>query len=231
MLADHARRQEGWAARRRERLRVAHEFGNFIAQLAPWDWFVNPFTFRGPHSGTGHLERGYLGRRDGILLCKPDSRLACWKPSSKYRRESGPPVPDWALARVDRYMRELQVAAGHPIGWLVGEDFGTLGGRWHCHALVSGVAHLRRDEWWQVAFERFGRTRILPFDPEGGAAFYTAKYAGKQLGAIHFGGTLAGVDLSAVTGPDARAYQGTDVALSASLPREFYRLNLPRWHR
>src|SRR5712692_9078598 len=179
MLADHAQRQEEWAARRRERLRVAHEFGNFIAQLAPWDWFVNPFTFRDTRREIERGERGYLLRRDGYSICKPDPRLESWVPSSKHRPEPGPPVPDWALAKIDEYMRDLQAAAGHPIGWLIGEDLGRLGGRWHCHGLVNAVAHLRRSQWWQIAFERFGRSAILPCDRERGAAFYTAKYAAK----------------------------------------------------
>jgi hypothetical protein len=24
--------------------------------------------------------------------------------------------------------------AGNPIGWVIPEEFGALGGRWHCHA-------------------------------------------------------------------------------------------------
>jgi hypothetical protein len=97
--------------------------------------------------------------------------------------------------------------------------------------LVVGVADLQRVEWWQKAFERFGRTAILPFDPERGAAFYTAKYAAKELGAVHFGGTLAGVDLARVLNPTNVRTGGQDIAVSDSVPRDLFRLILPRWHR
>lgn len=46
MLRDHALGQERWVFRRREREGLPSAFGDFIAGLAAWDWFVNPISFR-----------------------------------------------------------------------------------------------------------------------------------------------------------------------------------------
>ena len=163
-------------------------WGKFIAQMAPWDWFINPFSFRTE------------------------------------------PVPDAAIAGIKEFFGLVQRQASLPIGWLIGEEFGRVGGRFHCHALVTGVRQLRRDFWWREAFRRFGRTRIEPFDPRRGAAFYASKYAAKQLGALHLGGYLGGVQLSSLERPRA-AGRGEEVACSADMPKTYFRLGLKRWHR
>jgi len=188
MLQDHAREVERRASDRRERRISARAYGEWIARLASWDWFINPFSFR--------VE----------------------------------PKPDAAIAGIEEYFRLVQREAASHVGWMIAEEFGRLGGRFHCHALVTGVARLRREFWWREAFRRFGRTRIEPFDPERGAAFYASKYAAKQLGALHFGGTLAGVDLSLCEQPGAGG-GGQDVALSATVEKWHFRQGLGRWHR
>jgi hypothetical protein len=125
---------------------------------------------------------------------------------------------------------DVQKLAGLPIGWIIAEEFGRLGGRWHCHILVAGVSGLYRKFCWLEARRRFGYTRIEPFDSARGAAFYAAKYAGKTLGEIHFGGTLAGIDLAACE--QSRSQGGAhDVAVSVALPKPHFRMTLPRWHR
>ena len=154
-LVDHREAQERWAFRCRQRRELPRAFGELFRDLAPWDWFVNPISFRD----------------DGA---------------------NGPPAPDLALARISEYFDLVQRATSKPVGWVIGEEFGKLGGRYHCHALVTGVADQHRKFWWAEAFRRFGRTRIEPFDPQRAATFYAAKYAAKQLGGLHFGGTLAG---------------------------------------
>jgi hypothetical protein len=205
-------------------------FGQFIASLAPWDWFINPFTFRDLNGAQEFDRPAEMGRQEGIVRYTPDPRFSGWQPSSRYRLSSGPPAPSAALARIHEYLLELQAAAGRPIGWVVGEELGALGGRYHCHALITGTGHLRRDVWWERAYQRFGRTRIEPFDPLKAAAYYTAKYAAKQLGGLHFGGTLAGIDLDRERDkPERRT--GVVVAPSANVPSHFFRMTLSRRHR
>lgn len=188
MLQDHAREVERRASERRNRRISARAYGEWIARLASWDWFINPFSFR--------VE----------------------------------PVPDAAIAQIEEFFGLVQREAAQPIGWMIAEEFGRLGGRFHCHALVAGVGGLQRKFWWREAFRRFGRTRIEPFDRERGAAFYASKYATKERGKLHFGGTLAGVDLSLVN-EDGAAGGGQDVAPSVEMAKTHYRLGLRRWHR
>lgn len=208
MLTDHAVTLERGAKMREMRAALPEAFGNFLAGLAPWSWFVNPITFRGDARGKA-------------------------------------PCSDAAMRGIGEWLADLQACAGgSQLGWAIAEEFGALGGRWHCHGLISGVSHLRRDFWWREAFRRFGRTKIEPFDPARAAAFYAAKYAAKALGKIHFGGTLAGVELSCVVRHDGRrAWDDASeswepvathavAAPSAELDRVFFRLGLlRRWHR
>lgn len=155
------------------------------------------------------------------------------------------PCSDAAMKAIAEWLADIQAQAGAiDVGWVIAEEFGALGGRWHAHGLISGVSRLQRKFWWREAFRRFGRTRIEPFDPERAGAFYAAKYAAKALGKIHFGGTLSGVQLSRVVRVDGRrvwdeSFAGSSMPSrthgvtlpSANLERTFFRLGLRRWHR
>jgi len=230
MLTDHRIEQERWAQGMRERRKVAWAYGRFIACLAPWHWFINPLTMRDRGFHGRPEDRGELRRDGNFAVCKPDLRLAEYEPSSRYSRADDPPIPQVALSRIKDWLTDVEKAAGKPIGWMIAEEFGRLGGRWHCHALVTGVRHLYRGKFWLEAYRRFGYTRIEPFDPARGAAFYAAKYAGRSLGEIHFGGALAGVDLSECEKSLSEG-GGQDVAVSVPLPRSYFHLCLPRRHR
>ena len=153
---------------------------------------------------------------------------------------------DLAIARIEEWLSDIQAkVGGKQIGWILAEEFGRIGGRYHCHMLVTGVGKERRKFWWTEAFRRFGRSEIRPFSPWRAAAFYAAKYAAKQLGFIHFGGTLAGTVLHHFAhAPDGKrewrdalnesskgvATHGI-VSPSVDLPRDFYRMTLNRGKR
>jgi len=156
------------------------------------------------------------------------------------------PPRDLAIARIEEWLADIQAGVGgKQIGWILAEEFGRIGGRYHCHMLVTGVGKERRKFWWSEAFRRFGRSEIRPFDPQLAAAFYAAKYAAKQLGFIHFGGMLAGTTLHQFAhAPDGRREwrdalneSGKGVAThgvvspSVDLPRDFYRMTLNRAKR
>jgi hypothetical protein len=207
-LTDHVELQERQGRERASRVMLPRVWGEFIAGLAAWSWFVT-ITFK---------NSGYKGAA---------------------------PASDFALDRISEWLADLQAAAGgRPIGWVLAEEFGRLGGRWHCHLLICGVSHLQRRFWWSEAFRRFGRTRIEPFNHEQGAAFYTAKYAAKALGEIHFGGFLAGHEFQRVIhSPDGRRIWVEDVRSSAPcathaiktpsafIGKQFFHSGIPRWHR
>jgi hypothetical protein len=150
---------------------------------------------------------------------------------------------DLAVARIEEWLADIQGAVGgKQIGWMLAEEFGRLGGRYHCHLLVTGVVNQTRTFWWREAFRRFGRTVIDPFDPQEAAAYYAAKYAAKELGFINFGGTLTGKTLHQfahtaggrrewrdalnVSSPGSKTH-GV-VSPSVDLERDFYRLTFNR---
>ena len=232
MLPDRAgdveRKQHDFARRQK----LAEEFGDWIANSqGPWDWFINPITFRDRHPDlernpkTGEPRQYRATRRVGLVRSYvADPRLKGWKPDFRGRRDPAPPVSDRALAEITDFLFELQEAAEQPIRWMIAEEFGNVGGRYHCHGLVAGVGHLRRDVWWKKAFELFGRTRISPFDATRGGAFYAAKYAAKRLGAIHFVGPAPGAEFAAVLHPGP-IVGGADVLRSAEMSRDEIR----RW--
>jgi hypothetical protein len=212
------------------RQELASTFGSWIAySLGPWDWFVNPISFRDRHpdlerdSKTGEPRRYRVAKQLGpISIVVDDPRLKSWKPECRGQQTPGPPVPDRALVEIKDWLFDLQTAADRPIRWMIAEEFGDIHLRHHCHLLIAGVAHLRRDEWWQKAFERFGRTRIQPFDPNKGGAFYAAKYAAKKLGALHFGGPLRNTEFVAQLSPPVPVGHSS-VTPSAQMSREEFR--------
>lgn len=120
------------------------------------------------------------------------SGLARWTWFATITFSRIPPCPKEGLGSIVRWMDDLQRAARTPVGWVLMEDSGGLGGRWHCHALIAGVEHLRKAVWCKEASRRFGRTLIVSFDPKRGAAFYIAKRAVATSEEIHFGGWLGG---------------------------------------
>jgi hypothetical protein len=209
-----------------QRQALAVAFGDWIANsLGPWDWFINPISFRDRHPDlerdpkTGEQRQfSPIGRVGPVSIFVADPRLNGWKPDCRGCHDPGPPVPDKALAEIKDWLFQLQEAADQPIRWMIAEEYGRLD-RYHCHLLVAGVGHLRRDEWWRKAFEKFGRTTISPFDPQRGGAFYAAKYAAKQLGSLHFGGPLPAGDFVATLNPPPRVGR-VAVTPSAKMSRE-----------
>ena len=80
------------------------------------------------------------------------------------------------------FVRDLEKAAGIPIFWFRADEIGPHGGRFHIHALIGNVAHLRRMSWVDRWDRLAGYARILPFNAKRGAAYYCAKYVTKQSG-------------------------------------------------
>ena len=194
MLTDYRTQQDHSEREHKDRWKIPRAFGRFIAELADWDWFINPFSFRDRIPGFG------------------------------------PPVPGIALSRLNEYLMRLQIAAGQPIGWVIAEEFGRLGGRYHGHALITGVRHLSLDFWRREAYRCFGRTKIELFDPSRGAAFYVTKHAGTLTGKFDLGGFLKGRDLSKCEQSHSPG-GGRDVVKSQPFLRSFFHTCLPHRHR
>ncbi len=136
-----------------------------------------------------------------------------------------------AVAEVKAWLDLVRREAGLNFAYLIAEELGALGGRFHCHILVADVRFLNRGFWWKEAYRRFGRSRIEPCERARAASFYAAKYSAKELGEFHFGGGLEahriarfGDSFRLVGATELKATQGCEVVPSASLPGDFFRL-------
>jgi hypothetical protein len=93
-----------------------------------------------------------------------------------------PPSPERAHRMFRQFVCDIERAAGCLVGWFAVDEYGMINGRFHIHALVSNVAHLRRLYWMDEWDRRAGYARILPYDPQRGAGYYLGKYMCKQFG-------------------------------------------------
>jgi len=82
----------------------------------------------------------------------------------------------------ERFVGDLEQEAGIPIFWFRADELGGHTGRFHIHALIGNVAHLRRMTWIDRWHDLAGIARILPFNANRGAAYYCAKYITKPGG-------------------------------------------------
>lgn len=84
------------------------------------------------------------------------------------------------------FVKALQKESKEKVNWVNGLEYQRWRGVPHYHALIQGVSELRRmdfvDWWWA----RYGIARILPYNAKEGASYYIAKYVGKELGEVNF---------------------------------------------
>lgn len=93
---------------------------------------------------------------------------------------SGRPHPDFAHNLFNGLVAHLESEVGRQIDYVVADQFGRVGGRFHQHCLLAaeGLAEYSRRNIWQWLKERAGWSRILPF--EHGAAHYISRYIGRD---------------------------------------------------
>jgi hypothetical protein len=84
--------------------------------------------------------------------------------------------------RCNAWLRSLERAAGHPIFWFRGDEFGSRFGKFHMHLLIGNVAHLHRFTWMERWAVRNGWARVFEYNPALGARYYVAEYVNKQFG-------------------------------------------------
>jgi hypothetical protein len=230
LLTDHRRQQERDAERAERSRQAQSALGDFLKALLVWIWYMT-ITFRddwrpmqavmpaGAPSAVALMRSGYYS------LYAPDPRIAAWQSSSQQNRTSHGPNPERASDSFKDYVKKLEAAAGAPIGCVAATNFGTVGGRFHAHLLIAGVAHLSIDEWWRIAFSRFGRTTIDEYDPSRGGTYYVAKNALAENGELWFGGQLlADLPKNASGSPVGRVV----VARSADVPSVLFHMTLGR---
>jgi len=220
-LIDHRQQAERSASDARQMRQAIRAYGEFIASLRLWIWFVT-ITIRDWQCATAHIAD--RENTSAYQQCVSDPRIATWQPSRRGFHD-GDPACDFVRSMIMNFFEQLQIAAGKPIAWVMAEDFGRIAGRFHCHALVDGVGDLNTDYWRGEAFRRFGISRIDPYEPSRGAARYLARNALSANGNLHFGGTLAGLEID--TGA-TREVGRVVIARSADVPSPLFHLTLGR---
>jgi len=106
------------------------------------------------------------------------------------------PSPDRCLHHTRRWIEQLP---GPSVGYFVATESGRLG-RVHSHGLLrlpDGTTPARKS-LWRSWFTRYGRCRVLPYNPRLGATHYVAKYITKEPLGWDLGGTWTPVDVSPV---------------------------------
>jgi hypothetical protein len=122
------------------------------------------------------------------------------------------------------------MAAPNPIGYVIAQEVGNLG-RVHFHALITGVATLDREYWESKAERIIGRTRLRTYVAALGGASYIVKALPQEGCELHFGGVLAGIDVSRVTRSDRQNTNALVTAPSDPLPSTFFHATLRGRHR
>jgi hypothetical protein len=122
------------------------------------------------------------------------------------------------------FVSDLSAQLGSQIEHVVTDQYGSLNGRFHQHALLSAIG---LDRYPRCALENWlrkkaGWSRALPF--EHGAAFYIAKYLGRNLQDANW---QVQVGSEVITRKPDHAGRVV-IAESADLPRALFHQNFPR---
>jgi len=98
----------------------------------------------------------------------------------------------YAARAFKAFVKAVQKETPEKIRWVCGLEYQHWRGVPHYHALLSGVQDVRRmdfvDWWW----DRYGIARILPYKER--ASYYMSKYVIKDLGEIFFSNSLTKED-------------------------------------
>ena len=98
--------------------------------------------------------------------------------------------PGWGYAKRawKDFLARAQPALGE-LKWVRVFELQHWRGVPHIHALVGNVdPSVRRMDMVDWAYQQYGITRVLEYNPELGARFYLCKYLTKEIADIEFGG-------------------------------------------
>ena len=214
---------------------VFQEMGAWVDSLCRFDLFVTA-TFR-PVTRRYANPRG-LALVEGAALSEApvtsmDGPVLRGLSSTDFgiRLASHSPSRGYVEGFFHKFRRRLQRDLKSPVRYFVGFEAGRLSGANHFHALL-GAARLRdssRKELFEWLFKNAVRSLVLPFEPARGAGWYlAAAYVGKRpLGwDVHVPGRT-----HLIPRPSGAICGGHEVVRSAELPRPFFHMTHPRWHR
>jgi hypothetical protein len=139
-------------------------------------------------------------------------------------RGSEMPTPEFGHRVFDDFVSQLAAQLGSPVDYILCDQTGNNGGRFHQHALLAadGLGEYPRPELERWLRRKAGWSRALPF--ECGAAHYLGRYIGRNLGTaewdVRIGGQKAGME----TGP---ALGRSVIVNSAELPKVLFHQTMP----
>jgi hypothetical protein len=142
---------------------------------------------------------------------------------------NGRPHPDFAHNFFTRLVNHLESDLRTRVDYVVADQFGEIGGRFHQHAILAacGLDRYSRTELWKWVREKAGWNRMLPF--ERGAAFYISRYIGRDAHKCDWNFRIGEVD-SSLTIPKP-APGKTVLVQSAPVEKAFYHAGLHRRKR
>lgn len=166
---------------------IPDAFAEWLTGLAVWAWFVT-LTFRDPSSTFATLRPQEPRTLNGIPLKSP-------KPTRPPPRMGDATGTNWTkpgVGHANKAWRDFLEASKVFVQkdrrqWVRVLEYQKSRGVPHVHALITGPVDglltapgpLEMKEW---AFKRYGIARILPYDPNLGAAGYLGKYLLKEEG-------------------------------------------------
>ncbi len=137
----------------------------------------------------------------------------------------GKPSPDFAHHVFADLVQHLEQVLGERIDYVVADQFGSLNGRFHQHALLSGegLAQYPRSRIAGWLNRRAGFARVLPY--ERPAAYYLSRYIGRGLEQTEWDLRLGD---ERVTEKKAGSPPGCSVvATSPELPKALFHQTMP----
>jgi hypothetical protein len=137
------------------------------------------------------------------------------------------PSPEFGNHLFDRFVGQLEAWLGERVDYVVMDQYGQVNGRFHQHALLAGIGLDRypRREMESWLCKNVGYSRVLPF--ERGAAYYLARFAGRDLHRAEWRVRLGNEDVRV----DLPPRRGVVVACSADLPRSAFHQSFPHRKR
>jgi len=112
------------------------------------------------------------------------------RPKADYDRGWTKVGTHYASRAFKTFIKEIQKETKTKVKWVCGLEYQKWRGVPHYHVLIQGVSKLRRLDWLDWWYARYGIARILPYNAKEGASYYLSKYVGKELGEINFSDSL-----------------------------------------
>jgi len=135
------------------------------------------------------------------------------------------PSPGFGHGVFDDFVSQLAAQLGAPVDYILCDQTGRNGGRFHLHALLAadGLGEYPRAELEEWLRRRAGWSRALPF--ERGAAHYLGRYIGRNLGTAEWD-IMVG-DCKTVGNSEWPEVGRSVVVTSAELPKALFHQTMP----